>query len=321
MSVSKFSVGRGSASGANAAYITRESATEGREESVYLHNMEELRGEDYRETRTNIISYAHARQDEEQVAKRRGGGEARTHYRGALTFDRKEETEQARRMAEQFLKSNFPKARAVAAVHQDTAHTHVHLWIDARGTDGKKLHLNYKEYRSLDERWVKQYAREYGQQYERDHLAKKAETREYKRARAGGEERVRPARAGRLTKPGEHQEREQRNYGVDEITVGRDQRELAGRDQAVARGSSGQGVGDVGYGFGYDVSRDDDGFVTVGGGGTAGGKQAVDRAVEQLERAAQQSDRTESAARGALQSVERVRDRAHERELERGQGR
>lgn len=320
MSVSKFGAGRSGASGANAAYITRESATEGREENVYLHNAEDLRGEDYRETRTNIISFAHARQDEEQTAKRRGGGESRTHYRGTLTFGRKEKTEKARRMAERFLKENFPKARAVAAVHQDTGHTHVHLWIDARGTDGKKLHLDNKMYKTLDERWAKQYAREYGRHYEQEHLAKKAETREFKRARAQGEERERPKRASRPTKAREHQEREKRNYGVHEITVGRDQPELAGRDHEASGGAPERRSGDFGYGFGYDIGGED-GFVSVAGGGAGGGKPEIDRAAGQLERAERQIDRTESAARDALQSVERIRDGAHERGLEEERGR
>ena len=33
-------------------------------------------------------------------------------------------------------------ARAVSVVHQDTAHTHAHVWLDARGVDGRKLHFD-----------------------------------------------------------------------------------------------------------------------------------------------------------------------------------
>jgi hypothetical protein len=227
---------RAGASGDHARYITRESATEGNEKGIYLHNTDGLRGQNYLDTRSNVIANALTRQDEELSQPRRGGGEQRTHYRCIVSWDRKEETEKAVGQVKEFLSERFPDARAVAAIHQDTEHTHAHIWIDARQIDGKKIHLDRQEYRKLDEAWARTYGRHYGKEYERDHLAKKVETRSYKQSRAQGDQVEKPARAGRATKPQEHAQRERRNYGADESRLGRNQPTASGREQEAAPG-------------------------------------------------------------------------------------
>ncbi len=286
-SVCKFTAKpRACASGKNAAYITRESGTYGDENGIYLHNLDELKGADYRETRTNILSYAEARQDEELSRPTRGGGEARTHYRCILSWDRKEDTQEARKQVKEFLKENFPHARAVAAIHQDTEHTHAHIWMDARQMNDRKLHLNRKDYRTLDDRWAKNYGRHYGQQYEHDHLAKKAEKREYKQARAQGIEKPRPQRTSRATSPKEHTERERRNYGATEARPRRDQRAATGRDQATSRARRGE---------------------------AGAGEPGLTRGEREISRFTQQSQRTLEAGRAALQQAERLRQRNRER--------
>ncbi len=217
------------ASGKHATYITRETGTQSDERAIYLHNLEELRGADYRETRTNFISYAEARQDEER-AKR---SDARTHYRCILSFERREETEKARDLAAQFLKENFPDARAAVAIHQDTNHSHAHIWIDARQIDDRKIHLPKDTFKTLDDRWARIYGREYGKEYEREHLAKKEETRNFKRAKAQGREHPRPSRVSRPTTAKEHKEREARNYGIHEGAARSDKRAATDREQTI----------------------------------------------------------------------------------------
>ncbi len=290
-SVCKFTAKpRACASGKNAAYITRESGTHGDENGIYLHNLNELKGADYRETRTNILSYAEARQDEEMSRPTRGGGESRTHYRCILSWDRKEDTQEARKQVKEFLKENFPDARAVAAMHQDTEHTHAHIWIDARQTNDRKLHLNRKDYRTIDDRWAKNYGRHYGQQYERDHLAKKDEKREYRKARAQGIEKPKPQRASRVTSSRDHTERERRNYGAHQARLRGNQRASTGRDQETPRARRSE---------------------------ARAAEPSLTRGEREISRFTQQSQRTIEAGRAALQQAERLRERNRERIEER----
>jgi hypothetical protein len=178
----KFTIPKnGKTSAANVRYITRETATNASDRNIQFHNLENLRGQNYRETRTNFISYAEARLDEESVKVQRGAGNARTHYRVVLSFDRNESTNTAQELSQKWLKENFPDCRAASVVHQDTQHTHAHVWIEATKLNDKKLQLDNKKYRQLDESWAKIYAEKYGERYLTDHLAKKERTKIYKR--------------------------------------------------------------------------------------------------------------------------------------------
>jgi hypothetical protein len=215
----------------NVKYITREQALES-EKSLHLHNLEHLQGSNMRELRTNLTAYAETRLVEEKHKARTGSGETRTHYRLVVSFDRKEKTDKAQELAAEFLRENFAKARAVAAVHQDTDHTHVHVWIDARQTDGKKIDLDNKKFKSIDEKWSRIYAKEYGAEYEHQHTLKKLETREYKRAKAQGKQVAKPIRD---EKRRDFKQREYKNYGIEQRTVDGNKRVITAESKEVER--------------------------------------------------------------------------------------
>ncbi len=169
------------ASAANTKYITRETATGADPRALYLHNLEHIQGEDYQQTRNNIISFAEARLDEEQARSRNNPRESRTHYRAILSFDRSEDSEKARELAKDWLQKNFKDARAVVAVHQDKSHhTHIHVWVDARDANDRKLQINNRQFKNLDKSWAKIYSKEYGEHYLKQHLEKKQETKKFK---------------------------------------------------------------------------------------------------------------------------------------------
>jgi hypothetical protein len=233
----RFAPGRAGASGANAAYITRGRATGWDEHAIATRNYpDEVReADDYRDLRDHLHEYAEQQEAYEQERPRRGGGETRTHYRGIVSFEGRVETDQARGMAEEYLEREFPEARSIAAVHQDTEHTHVHLHVQARDVDDHKLHFDRDAYRRLDERWAELYAREFGAEKLDEHLAKKAETaewkREYAQARSNGHQPPpAPERAEYQPRPSELASREEHAYGADEARTGGDQRGTAGTD-------------------------------------------------------------------------------------------
>ena len=72
----------------------------------------------------------------EQFEKAKGG---RTHYRLILSFDVPASNSQIRELTNEFLKETFPKAIAFGAIHRDTEHPHVHLYLHVRQTDGRKI--------------------------------------------------------------------------------------------------------------------------------------------------------------------------------------
>lgn len=240
-----FKPGRAGASAANARYISRPSAVLDGERGIYEHNLpSHLRGENPAETRTNLVEYARQREEDERAKPVRGGGEARTHYRAQLSFEGKIDSEQAREMAGEYMRENFPNARGFAAIHQDTEHTHAHIWVDARQIDGKKLNIPTAQYKRLDESWARTYGREFGREKEQEHLRKKEQTREYKRAYARGEQpERRPERSDRRMTRDDYRERERGNYGTHEARARGDQPRVAdgertltpvGREQARA---------------------------------------------------------------------------------------
>lgn len=183
MSFASFGTG-----GASVDYITREKAAE----QISFVNLPELQAETKSEQRANAIAYAELRIGIEK-SKRKN---ARTNYKLLLSWGRKEAAEVADKMATDFLEKNFPTARAIIAVHQDTDNTHAHIWIDARGSDEKKLRFKKNEYQTIDERWHQAFDREYGTNYFAELKAKKIETAAFKRARAQGITAVKPIRAG-----------------------------------------------------------------------------------------------------------------------------
>jgi hypothetical protein len=118
----------------------------------------------------------------EEFEKAKGG---RTHYRVILSFDIPAANSQIRDLTNQFLKETFPKAIAFGAIHRDTEHPHVHLYLHARQVDGKKIYLSRQEYGSIDEKWAKIYSEFAGERSVYvEHLHKKEETKQWKFAAA-----------------------------------------------------------------------------------------------------------------------------------------
>jgi hypothetical protein len=134
-----------------------------REAGVLTHNLPEpvRDAPSYEAVRENLIAYAEMR-EELEVAQHRSRGEPRTHYRALMSFERDVPTEKALRMTREWLEKEVPRARAFAMVHRDTEHVHVHVWIEARQADGRKLHLSREEHRALGRSWDAIYARELG---------------------------------------------------------------------------------------------------------------------------------------------------------------
>jgi hypothetical protein len=118
----------------------------------------------------------------EELEKARGG---RTHYRMVLSFDVPAPNSQIRELTNNVLGQTFPKAMAFAAIHRDTDHPHVHVYIHSRQIDGKRINLKSQDYRTIDEKWSKIYSDFAGDRgIHAEHQRKKEETREWKRAAA-----------------------------------------------------------------------------------------------------------------------------------------
>jgi hypothetical protein len=288
MSIAKFTVGRRGASGRHASYITRESACR----SISFHNLDEQRGENDFESRTNAIAYAYAREDIETAKSERG----RTHYRIILSWDRKEETDKAQDEAHKFLDENFEKGRGFIAVHQDTEHTHAHVWLDARCGDGRKLHISKSVYRQLDESWAKQYDRNYQTEYAKEYKEKKEQTRAWKRNRVQEQQRGQnELTTGKQERPPDKPERYQDTLKNDFW------REKDQIDKGVIRNGDENGI------------RGNQQSFTVRSGRDSTGERELNNSQRQLakseravSRATEQTHRTESEARGLHQAVARV---------------
>jgi hypothetical protein len=118
----------------------------------------------------------------EELEKEKGG---RTHYRMVLSFDVPATNSQIRELTNELLEQTFPKAMAFAAIHRDTDHPHVHVYIHSRQIDGKRIKLRSQDYRTIDEKWSKLYSQFAGDRgIHVEHLRKKEETRAWKWAAA-----------------------------------------------------------------------------------------------------------------------------------------
>lgn len=213
-----------------------------------------------------------------------------------VSFERDIETQRAKGMVNEWLEKVAPNARAATFFHRDTDDFHGHIWIDARQIDGKKIDLAPRNYKRLDEEWNKIYCRELGRD-EREHLDKKAETREYKRAMAQGEERPPPERAETSARE-TYAEREQRNAGTrlyDEAGVE--------RHQPTATESATDGI-----------SREHAASI---------GERELERFAQNSQRATGVVERTVSEVAGLRDAVARVggRERSVDRNTDRGSDR
>ncbi len=179
--VFKFSKGRIGTSSANVGYITREKAAGNR---FWPHNIPlyATEGETRKERIDNLKEYARQQEENELGKLRTGSGETRTHYRAIYSFDREITDEQGRRMVEEHLEKNFSDVPTITVLHRDSAHTHLHVWIEARDSNEKKINLSNKQYKTLDDDFALICAKEFNERnlYD-DHINKKLQTQQWKR--------------------------------------------------------------------------------------------------------------------------------------------
>jgi hypothetical protein len=254
-------VGRAGTADDHARYITRERATESKQERVWTRNVPEYavhpdhaeQGISYKERTADLREYARQlEEDELEKPQQRRKGEKRTHYRAIYSFDREVTDEKAREMVDEHLEENFPKARAIAAIHRDTDNAHVHVQIAARGMDDKKLHFNDHTHRRLDERWARIYGREFGRELEQEFVAKKELWREWMREarQAKLEGRPIPPRPRRVAhernQVKERREMHAKQYGLNhakQTGIRDDQRRaISGERPATARAERANGT-------------------------------------------------------------------------------
>lgn len=174
---------------ANAGYITRSSAVaEEEDERLSTHNVpEDVKadpGESWEQQRIRLRTWAEQVKQEEKARHGNRAGQPRTHYRTVLSYEREIPTAQAQADAQEFLEEAFPDAKAFSVVHQDTDHTHVHIWMSARKVDGKKVHIGKGDIQEINRAWDEIYERrKYGERLVySDSLTKKmGEAQEFKR--------------------------------------------------------------------------------------------------------------------------------------------
>ncbi len=155
---------RGASSVANTAYILREDACAEWE----TYNLEEIK------TKAKALSYVERRAWEEDL-KPLHGRERRNHQRLLLTFPEESNPKEALENARKFLKQEFPNAKAILSAHTNTENLHVHIWLDVRQTNEKKIHLTNSTYKTLDDRYAKFCDEIYGTNYAEQFKAKKLE--------------------------------------------------------------------------------------------------------------------------------------------------
>lgn len=213
-------------------YITRESAVWKGLRGTLLVNIPSKVGtsREYPILRADLIAWAKVREDMERW--QRVGRNSRTHYRAVLGFEREIGARKALQLAENWLALVLPRARAIVTLHGDTAHQHLHIWINARQTDGRKINLSARQFRQLDETWNRLYSQAMGLS-EREHLAKKWQTERVKALRRDGQEIALPERKKR-EKRGRDETRE--TNAPDKDRTNRNQRPIApGRDGTASR--------------------------------------------------------------------------------------
>jgi hypothetical protein len=282
MSVLKFK-GHKAASGKNVDYIMRDSACR----DVSFHNLDELQGENEHESKINARSYVYNREDEET---------GRNHYRLTLTWEGKEDTEKARQMSQEYLKENFKDSRAIVAIHQDTDHTHAHVWIDARQNNGKKIHTSRGDQEKLYGNWQKQYDREYGTNRAKEFAEKRQETRENKKARAQGLDVEMPKdRAPKLT-AADFREKDARDAGVR--SNGIDKEGIRGNQRPFEVRNSNANESE------QTLNRSKQDFEQS--------NQAVDSSQQRLNQSKYAVDRADSQANGTIRETQKLRESVEE---------
>jgi hypothetical protein len=185
---------RAAASVSNVAYILRDDAC-----NIWSSQNIDI------QSKSDALGYAEARQWEEELKPQRAGTERRNHTRLELSFASESNPERALEVARAFVKKNFVDARAILAVHTNTANLHVHVWIDNRDINDKRLHLSNTQYKNLRSNWTKLTDRIYNETYSEQFSQK----------------RVRPTRHEQLMarRQGELNNDERRTYIAECITA------------------------------------------------------------------------------------------------------
>jgi hypothetical protein len=279
MSILKFS-GKcnPAASAANVEYISRDSACD----SLTFHNLEELDAGDKQQNKENALNYAEEREIEEEsriIGNERGT--PRNHNRMIISFDRKEETEIAKEETHKFLDKEFPSQKAIVAIHQDSEHTHAHVWLDCRDKDtDKKTQIEPSKFKTMDERWAKQYDERYKTNYEKEYKEKKAETRAWKR------EQAKLKKEGKQPKPEDKPER----HNDDKKQILKE-KEL--KDHGIIK----------------ETTRENQRITTTG-------HRAVKDSEQQINRTKQELERSDSAENRAIHEAKELRESIERRSLE-----
>lgn len=211
--------------------------------------------------KVNAVAFAEARLIDEKTRPKKSKEDTKTHYRLTLSWDRRETAEKVKEMSLKFLKENFPKARAIVAIHENTDHIHSHIWIDARQIDDKKVSLHPTHFKALDESFARIYDEEYGTNFLEEHREKKAETKFWKELKKLGIDVVKPARGGDKIDTDFYRQKDERDAGLaneyEERRVTEHQRnfenpkyksfeereQIDGKDQAIGAGAT-ETVGD-----------------------------------------------------------------------------
>jgi hypothetical protein len=171
------------------------------------------------QSRTDALSYAERRQWEEDLRPLNGAAQRRNHQRMELSFVSESNPQRALEIAESFVKRKFPEARAILAVHTNTENLHVHVWLDNRTINNKKVHLSNSQYKNLGDHWAKFTDRIYGTNHAEQFQAKRLQNiaeRQELQAHSRSTEIVRTQNTGWKIKKEREQEYEQRTINRGE---------------------------------------------------------------------------------------------------------
>ncbi|HEX8292670.1 MAG TPA: hypothetical protein VF570_12990, partial [Pyrinomonadaceae bacterium] len=112
-------------------------------------------------------------------------GETRTHYVWLVSPDRDIPNADFKRLILDVIRRRWPGAVVVGYIHRDTDNTHLHIWMSAETTSGKKIDVRrltpsedavLDKYPDLDEDVARAFARHFGDEsIYTDHVAKKLE--------------------------------------------------------------------------------------------------------------------------------------------------
>ena len=300
----RFTIGSGEkgASARHLRYIASPQAVKEGREGVWLKEFPEiLEKVSYPVLVESLLQYAHWCEQEEFIIgqKAKLNQNTRTHYTAILSFETPVSTAGAKEMLSAWMSEAFPRAQAAAFLHRNTRHLHLHVWIAARQTDGKKINLSARAFRQLDETWNRLYSRAIDRD-EREHLLKKGETERWKqlsreRTAEGKALRVeKPERVGHHWNPLEFNDRERERLGGGD-------REETGKIKAEEHDVNETGVGGdqrgatTGIGRGEDQSR-----------GTEARDPSVAEALRQEQKTVGEAQRAVSALVRLYREVERM---------------